>query len=297
MAHIVIVGAGLGGMPAAYELREMLPKEHRITVVNPLDYFQFTPSNPWVAVGWRKHDAVTMPIAPPLQRKGIDFIAKAVTVIDAPASRLTLAGGDTLDYDYLVLTTGPKLSFDEVPGAGPHGGHTHSVCTVAHAEKFFAEYEEFLKNPGPLVIGAMPGASCFGPAYEFTFIPVSYTHLPPCAGCHRAQGVAWGLLSQRAARLPGVRLPQSELRRPAARPHRFSACALSGGPRACWRHRGQRAASAASRRSCRCTRRAMSARSATDNTGPGLRTLAEAMAPRCTIRCLRTARPMPDCCS
>ncbi len=170
MAHIVIVGAGLGGMPAAYELREMLPKEHRITVVNPLDYFQFTPSNPWVAVGWRKHDAVTMPIAPPLQRKGIDFIAKAVTAIDAPASRLTLAGGDTLDYDYLVLTTGPKLSFDEVPGAGPHGGHTHSVCTVAHAEKFFAEYEEFLKNPGPLVIGAMPGASCFGPAYEFTFI-------------------------------------------------------------------------------------------------------------------------------
>jgi len=157
-------------MPAAYELREMLPKEHRITVVNPLDYFQFTPSNPWVAVGWRKHEAVTMPIAPALNRKGIEFIAKAVTAIDAPANRLTLEGGDCLDYDYLVLTTGPKLSFDEVPGAGPLEGHTHSVCTVAHAEQFFAEYQEFLKNPGPLVIGAMPGASCFGPAYEFSFI-------------------------------------------------------------------------------------------------------------------------------
>ena len=61
-------------------------------------------------------------------------------------------------------------SFDEVPGAGPHNGHTHSVCTVDHAEKFWAEYQEFLKNPGPIVIGAMPGASCFGPAYEFAFI-------------------------------------------------------------------------------------------------------------------------------
>ena len=170
MAHIVIIGAGLGGMPAAYELREALPPEHKVTVVNPVDYFQFTPSNPWVAVGWRERSVVTLPIAPPLERKGIGFIAKAVTAIDAPQSRLTLEGGDTLAYDYLVITTGPKLSFDEVPGAGPHGGHTHSVCTVAHAEKFFAEYQEFLKNPGPVVIGAMPGASCFGPAYEFAFI-------------------------------------------------------------------------------------------------------------------------------
>jgi sulfide:quinone oxidoreductase len=44
------------------------------------------------------------------------------------------------------------------------------VCTVDHAERFWAEYEEFLKDPGPMVIGAMPGASCFGPAYEFAFI-------------------------------------------------------------------------------------------------------------------------------
>ena len=170
MAHIVIIGAGIGGMPAAYELREMLPPAHRITVVNPVDFFQFTPSNPWVAVGWRERSVVTLPIAPALERKGIGFIAKAVSAIDAAASRLTLDGGDTLDYDYLVITTGPKLSFDEVPGAGPNGGHTHSVCTVGHAEKFFAEYQEFLKNPGPVVIGAMPGASCFGPAYEFAFI-------------------------------------------------------------------------------------------------------------------------------
>ena len=53
MAHIVIVGAGIGGMPAAYELRAELGKEHEITLVNSQDYFQFVPSNPWVAVGWR----------------------------------------------------------------------------------------------------------------------------------------------------------------------------------------------------------------------------------------------------
>ncbi len=171
MAHIVIMGAGIGGMPAAFEMRAMLPKEHRITVVSAVDYFQFTPSNPWVAVGWRDREGITLPIAPLLANKGIDFVAKPVTTIDAAASRLTLDGGATLDYDYLVITTGPKLSFDEVPGSGPHGGgHTHSVCTVGHAEMFFKDYQAFLQNPGPVVIGAMPFASCFGPAYEFAFI-------------------------------------------------------------------------------------------------------------------------------
>jgi sulfide:quinone oxidoreductase len=174
MAHIVIVGAGIGGMPAAYEIRELLGKEHRVTVINAVDYFQFVPSNPWLAVGWRQRSDITLPIRPYLERKGIGFVAQPVTAIHAADNRLTLGDGTTIDYDYLVITTGPKLSFSEVPGAGPlshgGGGFTHSVCSVDHAQAFWADYENFLKNPGPVVIGAMPGASCFGPAYEFAFI-------------------------------------------------------------------------------------------------------------------------------
>ena len=170
MAHIVIMGAGLGGMPAAYEIRAAVGKEHRVTVVNAVDYFQFVPSNPWLAVGWRERQEIVVPIAEPLRKKGIDFVGRPVAAIDAPGNKLVLDGGDELAYDYLVITTGAKLAFGEVPGSGPIDGHTHSVCTVDHAEKWHAEYEEFLKNPGPIVIGAMPGASCFGPAYEFAFI-------------------------------------------------------------------------------------------------------------------------------
>ncbi|MCO5112181.1 MAG: NAD(P)/FAD-dependent oxidoreductase [Burkholderiaceae bacterium] len=169
MAHIVILGAGTGGMPAAYELRAKLDKSHQITVVNAVDYFQFVPSNPWVAVGWRERGDTTIPIRPYLEKKGIDFIAQRVDRIDAEGSQLVLADGAQVTYDYLIITTGPKLAFDEIPGAGPDGS-THSICTIDHAEKTWADYQEFIKDPGPAIIGAMPAASCFGPAYEFAFI-------------------------------------------------------------------------------------------------------------------------------
>ncbi len=169
MAHIVVLGAGTGGMPAAYELRNMLDRSHRITVVNAVDYFQFVPSNPWVAVGWREREGITFPIRPYLEKKGIDFVAQPVASIDADGSALVLQDGSRLAYDYLIITTGPKLAFDEVPGAGP-AGHTHSICTVDHAEQAYADYQRFLADPGPAIIGAMPGASCFGPAYEFSFV-------------------------------------------------------------------------------------------------------------------------------
>jgi sulfide:quinone oxidoreductase len=169
MSHVVVLGAGIGGMPAAYELRKRLGRMHEVTLVGASEHFQFTPSNPWVAVGWRKPDQVTVAIRPHVEKKGIRFVAESVAKIEPAANRVLLAGGGTLDYDYLVVTTGPKLAFDEVPGLGPDG-YTHSICTTPHAEQAARAYEAFLANPGPVVIGAAQGASCFGPAYEFAMI-------------------------------------------------------------------------------------------------------------------------------
>jgi sulfide:quinone oxidoreductase len=169
MAHIVIMGAGIGGLPAAYDMRDALSKEHKVTVVNATDYFQFVPSNPWVGVGWRKRDDITIPLKPFLERKGIDFVGQPVTKIDADNNRLEFAEGEPLDYDFLLITTGPKLAFEEVEGLGPQG-FTTSICTVDHAEQSNRQYEQFVTNPGPVVIGAVQGASCFGPAYEYALI-------------------------------------------------------------------------------------------------------------------------------
>ena len=169
MAHIVVLGAGTGGMPAAYEMKAAVGKKHEVTVINEKQDFQFVPSNPWVAVGWRERKDISIPIEKYLKKKNINFIAQRVEKIDASASKLELANGETVDYDYLIIATGPRLAFEEVEGSGPEG-FTESVCVTDHAEKAWEKYQEILKNPGPIVIGAMPFASCFGPAYEFAFI-------------------------------------------------------------------------------------------------------------------------------
>lgn len=169
MAHIVIVGAGVGGLPCAYEMRETLSKDHEVTIINERDHFQFTPSNPWVAVGWRTHKDVSVPLSPVLAKKGIKFIQDRVTKINAEDNRLELQGGETVAYDYLVITTGPRLAFEEVPGSGPEG-FTSSVCSTEHAVTALDDFNRLVENPGPVIIGAMPFASCFGPAYEFAFI-------------------------------------------------------------------------------------------------------------------------------
>ncbi|HHN67021.1 MAG TPA: NAD(P)/FAD-dependent oxidoreductase [Thermopetrobacter sp.] len=170
MAHIVVVGSGIGGIPAAYELKDVIGSGDKITVINNRPYFQFTPSNPWAAVGWRKREDITIDMGPVFARKGIDFIPSAVTAMDPENNTLTLENGDTVTYDYLVIAAGPELAFDEIEGLGPEGGHTQSVCTIDHAEKAYTEWEKFCADPGPIVVGAVQLASCFGPAYEFAAI-------------------------------------------------------------------------------------------------------------------------------
>lgn len=170
MAHIVIMGAGIGGVPMAYEMRQEARKEDKITVVGNSPRFHFVPSNPWVAVNWRKRDDIEIELKPYLAKKKIDFVDTGVKRVHPEENRLELNDGSSLDYDYLIIATGPHLDFEAIEGLGPHGGHTQSICHVDHAVNASQNWESFCQDPGPVVVGAVQGASCYGPAYEFAAI-------------------------------------------------------------------------------------------------------------------------------
>ncbi len=46
MKKVVVIGAGIGGLPMAFELRDLLRRKAEITVVSDSDWFHFVPSNP-----------------------------------------------------------------------------------------------------------------------------------------------------------------------------------------------------------------------------------------------------------
>lgn len=167
---IVILGAGLGGTIAAYEIHDAVKGRADVMMVSDSETYSFIPSNPWVAVRWREPEAIQVNLPPVFARKKIGFTAVGAKRLHASEKRLELNDGSSITYDYLVIATGPDLAFDEIEGLGPHGGHTVSVCQTAHAAAAAEAFDRFVEDPGPIVVGAVQGASCYGPAYEFALI-------------------------------------------------------------------------------------------------------------------------------
>lgn len=169
LPKIIVLGAGLGGTIAAYEIRDAVKGKAEVMVVNDAEDYWFVPSNPWVAVRWREPDAIKVHLPPVMAKKGIGFTAVGARRVHPGENRIELNDGTSLSYDYLVIATGPDLAFDEVEGLGPQG-FTQSVCRTDHASDAAAVFEALAANLRPVVIGAAQGASCYGPAYEFAMI-------------------------------------------------------------------------------------------------------------------------------
>ncbi|MEO1522341.1 MAG: FAD/NAD(P)-binding oxidoreductase, partial [Cyanobacteria bacterium J06633_2] len=103
-------------------------------------------------------------------RHDLNLILGSVTALNPETQCITVSDGRTIVYDYVLIATGASLAFEQIPGLGPHNGYTQSVCTPAHAMEARESWLQFLKQPGPLIVGAAAGAGCFGPAYEFALM-------------------------------------------------------------------------------------------------------------------------------
>ena len=169
MSEIVVLGAGLGGTLMAYELLDQVRPGDRVTLIGQDKKYHFVPSNPWVAVGWRERRDIEADLAGVMAKKGVRYLTQGARKLHAGERRIEMTDGSDVTYDYLVIATGPELAFDEIEGLGP-AAHTQSICHVDHAERAREAFESFCKKPGPIVVGAVQGASCFGPAYEFAYI-------------------------------------------------------------------------------------------------------------------------------
>ncbi len=202
--RIVVVGSSFAGYTAALKLAKSLnaggqDPEAEITVISNTEVFTFIPSLIWLPFGVRTREQVTFPLRPPLEKHGVSLLIDTAERIDRDA-REVVTSDRRIPYDYLVIGTGPKVYFDAVDGLGPDRngkkGYTHSICNLDHAEDTRRAWDDFLRDPGPVVVGAIQGAACFGAAYEFVLnlayqvkkhglkdrVPITYITAEPYLG-------------------------------------------------------------------------------------------------------------------
>jgi sulfide:quinone oxidoreductase len=166
--RVVVLGGSFAGMTAAIEAKQKLGDRHEVMVFSKARDFLFMPSLIWVPFGHRKREDITFSLAPVFEKKGVEFHNVEITRIDPRGRFVEDRAGHRTAYDYLVIATGPKLDYADVKGLGP-SGHTQSIFSWEDADRARVAFEEFLIDPGPVVVGGVQGASCFGAAYEFLF--------------------------------------------------------------------------------------------------------------------------------
>ncbi len=116
--HVVVVGGGYGGATAAKYLRMWSEGEVDVTLVEPNASFISCPLSNLVLGGSRQLADLTMSYAALSAKHGIRVIHSAAQDIDPAKRSVTLASGQVLRYDRLVVSPGIDFMFGELPGSG-----------------------------------------------------------------------------------------------------------------------------------------------------------------------------------
>ncbi len=166
MTTTVVIGGNFAGITAALEIKRKGGNSHRVIMIDKSPLFLFIPSLIWVPFGRREIKDISFRKDEILLKKGVEFLIEEAKNVDTETNTVNLMNGDAIQYDQLVIATGPKVNFDIAPGIEEHA---YYVGTPNGAMKIRKALEEFKKNPGPIVIGATQNAGCMGAAYEFLF--------------------------------------------------------------------------------------------------------------------------------
>jgi len=107
--HVVIVGAGFGGLQAAFDLAGA---PVRITVIDRRNHHLFQPLLYQVATASLATSEIAWPVRYLLRgRPEVTTLFATVTGVDAQGKRVLLEDGDALSYDTLVLATGARHAY------------------------------------------------------------------------------------------------------------------------------------------------------------------------------------------
>lgn len=157
--HILILGAGYGGVLSALSVRKYLSKqEARVTVVNQFPTHQIITELHRLAAGSVKERAVALPLEKLFKGKDIDLRVAKVERFSVENKEVKLNDGTLLSYDALVVGLGSVTAYFGIPGLEQYSMVLKSAEDAErihrHVEAKLAEYAKS-KNPadGTILIG------------------------------------------------------------------------------------------------------------------------------------------------
>jgi sulfide:quinone oxidoreductase len=128
--HVLILGAGFGGLELATRLSETMQDEVRVTLLDRNDSFLFGFSKLEVMLGRQSADEVRLPYRD-ISKEGVEFRQETVVDIDPAARRVTTDAG-SYDADFLVVAMGADYDMAATPGFEEDG---YEYYTLAGAER------------------------------------------------------------------------------------------------------------------------------------------------------------------
>lgn len=164
----LVLGAGLGGMVAAQELRRLLPAADRVVLVERESRHIFPPSLLWLMVGERDEEAISRPCGH-AARGGIELVRGEVSAID-PATRSVRVGERTLQGDALVIALGADYAPQTVPGLAEAGLCIYTLEGATAIRDALARFD----GGRLVVLTATPQYKCPAAPYEAALLAESF---------------------------------------------------------------------------------------------------------------------------
>jgi NADH:ubiquinone reductase (H+-translocating) len=118
MKRIVVVGAGFGGLEATADLDRMFrgDSDVEITLVSDQNYLLFTPLLPQIASSFADPRHIVQAVREIRGECRFRFRRDPVRAVDPANHRLVLDSGP-FEYDVLILATGARTDYFDIPGA------------------------------------------------------------------------------------------------------------------------------------------------------------------------------------
>ncbi|WP_328439744.1 NAD(P)/FAD-dependent oxidoreductase [Nocardia puris] len=167
---VAVLGAGVGGLTAAAELRKVLPADDRIVLIDRSFIGSLGLSMLWVLRGWRTPEQITVRPTP-AALPGVDLLTGEVEGIDLRARTIDCGQAGTLGYDALVIALGASLDAARLPGLPQalDAGVAGQFYTVDGAAALHRQVEELASGRVLVLVAAVP-FKCPAAPFEAAFL-------------------------------------------------------------------------------------------------------------------------------